>query len=64
MVDVLRSIAHELMHMKQELENRLYDNSGEDGSSEENEAHAFSGLMIRKYGRETPKIYERYNKKQ
>lgn len=60
MVDIMRSIAHELMHMKQNLEDRLNDNSGGDGSPEENEAHAFSGLMIRKYGREKPKIYEGY----
>jgi hypothetical protein len=62
MVDVMRSVAHELMHMKQMLDNRLYDNSGDDGSNEENEAHSFSGLMIRKFGRERPKIYEGYSK--
>lgn len=62
MVDIMRSVAHELMHMKQMLENRLYPNSGEDGSNEENEAHSFSGLMIRKFGREKPKIYEGYSK--
>lgn len=60
-VDVMRSLAHELMHMKQMIENRLYENSGDDGSSEENEAHSFSGLMIRKYGKLKPKIYENYN---
>lgn len=60
-IDIMRSIAHELMHMKQDLEDRLYENSGEDGSPEENEAHSFSGLMIRKFGRENPKLYEGYN---
>ena len=59
-VDIMRSLAHELMHMKQMIENRLYDNSGDDGSSEENEAHSFSGLMIRKFGKIEPKIYENY----
>jgi hypothetical protein len=49
--------------MIQMLENRLYDNSGEDGSSEENEAHSFSGLMIRKFGKLTPAIYENYKLK-
>jgi hypothetical protein len=42
------------------IENRLYENSGDDGSSEENEAHSFSGLIIRKYGKLKPKIYENY----
>ncbi len=62
-VDIMRSIAHELMHMIQMLEDRLYDNSGEDGSSEENEAHSFSGLMIRKFGKLNPVIYENYKLK-
>tara|TARA_R110001592_G_scaffold179925_3_gene421911 strand:+ start:811 stop:2946 length:2136 start_codon:yes stop_codon:yes gene_type:complete len=62
-VDIMRSIAHELMHMIQNLENRLYDNSGDDGSNEENEAHSFSGLMIRKYGKVKPEIYEGYKNK-
>jgi hypothetical protein len=62
-VDIMRSIAHELMHMIQMLENRLYDNSGEDGSPEENEAHSFSGLMIRKFGKLNPVIYESYKLK-
>ena len=62
-VDIMRSIAHELMHMIQCLENRLYDNSGDDGSNEENEAHSFSGLMIRKYGKIKPEIYEGYKNK-
>ena len=62
-VDIMRSIAHELMHMIQCLENRLYDNSGDDGSNEENEAHSFSGLMIRKYGKVKPEIYEGYKNK-
>jgi hypothetical protein len=59
-VDIMRSIAHELMHMIQNLENRLYDNSGDDGSNEENEAHSFSGLMIRRFGKIKPEIYENY----
>jgi ribosomal protein L17 len=57
-VDIMRSIAHELMHMVQMLEDRLYPNSGDDGSNEENEAHSFSGLMIRKFGKIKPEIYE------
>jgi len=64
-VDIMRSLAHELMHMIQMLENRLNDNSGADGSPEENEAHSFAGLMIRKFGKLKPEIYEGYkNNKQ
>ena len=62
-VDIMRSLAHEFMHMIQMLENRLNDNSGDDGSPEENEAHSFAGLMIRKFGKIKPEIYEGYNNK-
>lgn len=62
-VDIMRSIAHELMHMRQNLDNRLHDKSGDDGSEHENEAHSFAGLMIRKFGKEKPSIYENYKNK-
>lgn len=60
-IDILRSIAHEIRHMKQNIDGELNYMSGEDGSPEENQAHSFSGLMIRKYGRKNPKIYENYS---
>lgn len=56
--DVLRSIAHEMMHFKQNLRGDLHSNSGKDGSRHENEANSFSGIMIRKFGRMFPDIYE------
>lgn len=59
-VDVLRSIGHELQHHKQNLEGRLKDpaKDGEDGSPIENEANAVAGILIRKYGRLHPEIYD------
>jgi hypothetical protein len=44
-MDVCRSIAHELTHHKQNLEGRLTDamKDGEDGSDLENEANAKAG---------------------
>lgn len=58
-IDVCRSIAHELVHHKQNLENRLIDTKkdGEDGSPIENEANAVAGVIIRKYGKIYPEIY-------
>lgn len=56
--DILRSIAHEMMHLKQNILGQLNHLSGEDGSPQENEANSFSGLMIRKFGRENRKIYQ------
>jgi len=59
-IDVCRSIAHELVHHKQMLDGRL-DNpeeNGKDGSPIENEANAIAGVIIRLYGKKNPKIYE------
>lgn len=56
--DILRTIAHELVHHKQRQENRLNPDSGETGSSEENEANALAGVVMREYGKNNPIIYE------
>ncbi len=58
-IDVCRSIGHELVHHKQNLEDRLIDaaKDGEDGSPIENEANAVAGIIIRKYGKLHPEIY-------
>ena len=58
-IDVCRSIAHELVHHKQNLDGKLKDAviDGEDGSPIENEANAVAGIIIRKYGRLHPEIY-------
>lgn len=58
-IDVMRSIAHELVHHKQNIDGRLDDaeDPGADGSEFENEANATAGLIIRKWGRIHPEIY-------
>jgi hypothetical protein len=58
-IDICRSIAHELVHHKQNLEERLVNavKDGEDGSPIENEANAVAGVIIRKYGKIKPEIY-------
>lgn len=58
-IDVCRSIAHELVHHKQMLDGRLLDaiKDGEDGSPIENEANAVAGVIIRKYGKLHPELY-------
>ena len=59
-IDVMRSIAHELVHHKQKLDGRLVNalKDGEDGSDIENEANAVAGVIIRKWGKLHPEIYE------
>jgi hypothetical protein len=58
-IDVCRSIAHELVHHMQFLEGRLLDaiKDGEDGSPIENEANSVAGIIIRKWGKLHPEIY-------
>ena len=58
LVDVLRSIAHELVHAKQDQELRLHPGDGDDGSPIENEAHALAGLLMRKFQKNNRHIYE------
>jgi hypothetical protein len=55
-VDVLRSLAHELCHARQKHEGRLGPASGETGSGEENEANAVAGVIMRDFSRLHPEI--------
>ena len=59
-VDIMRSICHELVHHKQNLEGRIKNTKedGGDGSEIENEANAKAGEIIRKYCRMNPWLYD------
>ena len=56
MADILRTLAHELVHHMQNLKGD--ELNGEDGSEIENEANAQAGVIMRKFGRENPEIFE------
>lgn len=58
MADILRTLAHELVHHMQNRRGELDQYSGEDGSPIENEANATAGIIMRKFGRENPQIFE------
>ena len=58
MADILRTVAHEMVHHMQNLDDRLTPTSGEDGSPDENEANSLAAVIMRKFGRENPDIYE------
>jgi len=53
-VDILRTIAHEMVHYGQDVEDRLNDESWHTGSDEENEANASAGVIMRKFNTEFP----------
>jgi hypothetical protein len=52
--DILRTLAHELVHFKQHMENRLGEHSGETGSPEENEANQVAGIIMRYFNKKYP----------
>jgi len=54
--DIMRTLAHELVHFKQQMDNKLNPHSGDTGSPEENEAHAVAGVIMRHFN----KIYPQY----
>ena len=56
-VDVLRTLAHELVHAKQNELGILTPTSGETGSEHENDANAIAGILMRDYGKQNPNIY-------
>ena len=58
--DIIRSIAHELVHHKQNQEGELSGDKeeGADGSPLENEANARAGKIVRRFGKKYPEIYD------
>jgi len=63
MADILRTLAHELVHRKQNEDGRLDITSGETGSPIENEANAVAGILLRDFGKINNSIYEGLKKK-
>jgi Zn-dependent peptidase ImmA (M78 family) len=56
--DVYRTLAHELVHYKQDEEGRLSYCAGKTGDQFENEANTLAGIIMRNYSHINPKIYE------
>lgn len=54
--DIMRTIAHELVHYKQKTLHQKGKSSA--GSKHENDANAIAGEIMRKYGKKNPQIFE------
>jgi len=54
-MDVMRTLAHELVHWKQRVEGMEMD--GSDGSETENQANAVAGIIMRKFGQMYPEYF-------
>lgn len=55
-VDILRTLAHEMVHYKQGTEHELAAGSGNTGSPEENEANEIAGIIMRHFDKEYPEF--------
>ena len=57
-VDILRTIAHEMTHYKQGQEHQLHHDSGETGSTVEDEANAEGGVIMREFNEQFPQYLQ------
>ena len=58
LADILRTLAHEMVHFKQRIENKITYDSNKDGSEVENEANALAAVIMREFGKKYTKIFE------
>ena len=57
-MDVCRTLAHELVHYKQDLNNELEDDeAGATGSPQENDANARAAVIMRNFGKAFPDMF-------
>jgi len=57
-LDSLRTLAHEIVHFRQWTRDELHPESGETGSEQENEANALAAVIMRKFGRAHPELFQ------
>jgi len=58
--DVLRTLAHELVHYSQDLKKELEDEgAGATGSPQENEANARAAVIMRNWGKKHPDYFDK-----
>ena len=56
-MDILRTVAHELTHQRQHEVSNVPDTAGETGSAWENEANARAGVLMREYAQQHPEFF-------
>ena len=58
--DVLRTLAHEMVHFKQDLNDELADDAaGSTGSPQENDANAQAAVIMRNWGKLHPNYFDK-----
>jgi hypothetical protein len=59
-MDVCRTLAHELVHYSQDLKKELEDDdAGTTGSPQENEANARAAVIMRNWGKRNPNYFDK-----
>jgi len=59
-MDVCRTLAHELVHYSQDLKKELEDDAaGATGSPQENEANAKAAVIMRNWGKRNPNYFDK-----
>jgi len=59
-MDICRTLAHELVHYNQDLKNELEDDgAGATGSPQENEANARAAVIMRNWGKLHPEFFDK-----
>jgi hypothetical protein len=56
--DIFRTLAHELVHYKQDITGRLKPNDGKTGSDVENEANSRAAIIMRNFAQVKPNLFE------
>jgi hypothetical protein len=57
-LDILRTLAHEMVHYKQNEETGLRPGAGATGSPEENQAHELAGIVMRNFNKAHPELFK------
>jgi len=56
--DIFRTLAHELVHYKQDITGRLNPGDGKTGSNVENEANSRAAIIMRNFAQAKPSLFE------
>lgn len=58
LADICRSLAHELVHHRQQELGLIYNSAGETGTEIENDANSIAGIIMREYGKLNLGVYD------
>jgi hypothetical protein len=58
-MDIFRTLAHELVHYRQNTQGVLHAASGQTGSEHENEANAEAGIIMRMFAKAKPNFFSK-----